>query len=265
MIIIPTLGHYFRKRRLGYVAEYCPRCCEARAVRFHEIVKYLTVWGIPLPPGVVVGHEIICEDCRAVFLVNPDRYGEPVKQKEPSIDRLIQQTFPGLWDELENREQLKNRVANRSASHAEKVAAVAEIISAYEGDAAVRSGQVNIEGWGTFTFVLMVLLPIATFIADARFSWPIGILGKLVLAQEVVLLTILIYFIATDARRYCHRKLLPRMLPALDQFQPTYIDIEAALGDLDRQGYIIGRKLDPNRVAEALNSFSKSMEMDRYK
>lgn len=254
-------GHYIRRRKLGFVAEFCPRCQQPQPAKFFEVLRYLHYYYIPVPVASFVRHEIQCTRCKWINIVDPERYETHTLAPGNSIDLLIQQTHPRLWDELEERTLLKIRIEDGEASHEERTGLVVETLSAFEPEVAKRASQINIDGRASLSLLAALALPIATAVAakNSHGNW----VGMLCVGQAAFFMLMCAYLLATDVRRYCRRVIVPLTLPALATSHPTVEDLQAALNHLKAMKFKIGFKLRPAELFSDLQSFVKSSAIDR--
>jgi hypothetical protein len=76
------------ERILGYVADFCPVCREARAFRLVRVGLASHVYYISFGAGRHVGHVIRCEECGSSFDTDATRYATFEKQRPVHLPEL---------------------------------------------------------------------------------------------------------------------------------------------------------------------------------
>ncbi len=255
MLPFLSTGHYVRNRKLGFVAEYCARCRDAKPFQLFEVLSYRSFFFIPIPLPALRGHTIRCTGCKTVLPVDSARYASYIADAALPFDSLIQQTNPSLWDELETREIVQNRIVLGQATPRERIALVVEAMSAYEPDVAKRCSQLHFDHDATAAILGILMMPLASSVVMHGLQWDSQLIGNICAAQAVVLFLTAVYLTATDGRRFCRRQLFPKLLPALAVIRPTEEDLAVALNRLKMARFYIGRKVRLADLVQALATF----------
>jgi hypothetical protein len=241
-------GRKIRRRRLGYVADYCPMCRAQRVFTLESIKSVRHVYYVSLGSGQLLGHERRCEECGTSFKANPATYAS-VSKTQLSLDELRQATYPNL--EAATREQvaLDERIRRQKLSATERAALIKAPFLYLAARVERRFAATHVDaGVGLAlagALALLALAPVVTHWAPPDSALPV-FLGALGLGAALV-----IWQVIASGPRFMRREIVPVLARALKPLQPTREELELVLGELKRVKQQIGRKL---RAAELLES-----------
>lgn len=246
-----------RRRRLGFVADFCPDCGEVQPMRLYRRLNMDHLWGIPTGLGVKLNESVICEDCGCEIETQRADYTSLSRSGAASaaIDRLIDETHPDLF---EHRASLINEIeAVRSpvAAAEVRVRHVVQILLRSGQELNQRVIQVRMDRWSGLAG-LGVLLPIIIGIARANGWVPRGPawVGAALLYSGLVSLAILLMLLATDVPRYMNREVYPRLVRLLRPLNLTPDEVERAANSLRGSSHAIARKLDVRKLCRLLKT-----------
>jgi hypothetical protein len=89
-------GKSIKRRKLGYVADYCAVCHDLRTFKVERIGSASHVYYISFGQGELVGYERTCGACSTPVEAVPATYVDVASTAQPASD-LISQTFPNYY------------------------------------------------------------------------------------------------------------------------------------------------------------------------
>lgn len=90
------------RRRLGYVADFCPLCREVRAFELERVGLAGHLYYISLTEGELVGHRARCTTCDTAYETSLDTFVRPAPNMA-SLRELIGTTFPRIAEHYSKR------------------------------------------------------------------------------------------------------------------------------------------------------------------
>jgi hypothetical protein len=258
-VLITATRRVFRQR--GYVAEFCPICRSIQSWRVRDIHRVHHVYFIPLGGGRYANQELTCTGCRQRRLVEPFTYQKFVDARDASLDRLVAETRPGLFDEITDRLVLEERLHGngRPLSADERMRLVTEPFYALAPEFQRR-----------FSRYAHRLDPVAILSAVGTLGAMVAFLGVGAAAEKgsqvlsliaislgvlaLVGLVATVYLVATASRRYMKRRVVPLLAKALAPLEPRETEIATAFNRVRDRGLLIGKRFRPGWVTDALRA-----------
>ena len=90
-------------KQIGFVADYCRVCHDIRAFSVKRVSKAEHVFFIPLERGRLLEHRQTCRECGVESSCQRGKFLQIAKVCDPSIERLIEETFPGVHQAYADR------------------------------------------------------------------------------------------------------------------------------------------------------------------
>lgn len=237
------------KRRLGYVADFCPICREVQPHRIDRIGMAGHVYYIPFGEGQLVGYHGTCCTCHLLTNADPNRHPKLSKTLSSSLEHLVQETFPNLESHYAHRFKIEQDLKHypqllpdglRSVLLEEPFRLVAPMLELRKGLYFDRESTI-----GALSAVLAVSL--------------MTMLGS---AGPYIFLGSLLYMIVELIRsqtKYLHRTIVPLLSQTLCPLHPTVDELRGCLNQLAIAHQSLGRKLKPEVLYLAiLQSAQKS-------
>ena len=244
-------GRKIVRRKLGFVADFCPICRAVTAHRLGRIGSAGHVYYLSFGEGRLVGHERTCQHCKTTSITEDSRYGRPEK-KLAAVEMLIIKTFPTIRTHYADRLALENRIklgpANVTAE--ERSALIASPFLVLSHMVEQRFAHTQIDRYGALAIGGAIAMLLATCAIANRFA-PV-LLPEMVLTVFVVGLALVIWQIVAGSKRYMSEEIVPRLATALRPLRPSSEEIRGVLAELTAHKHKLGKKLDPTLLAEAI-------------
>ncbi len=247
---IVIYGTHVWRRRLGWVAGYCPICRMAQRFRLFKVQVVRHFFYLPIAPGRTAGHEVRCQRCGQTMETLIDTYPDVTRDRHLPIEQLIDLTCPTVWEQLEERQAMYERYCLGVMSADERDALLAEPLRLIEPELDARASGLHSDRWTT-PFALAAVGG-AVYLTYYAGHLPRHVRQEAGWALALSSIVIIALLVSGDARRYAKRKLLPRIAPALAAYQPTRHDIKTILDRFRRRGLTVGKRLRPRDVMAAV-------------
>ena len=91
-----VFGEKKATRKLGFVAEQCPRCDAIRPARIIRVGMSPHIFWLPLSKGRLLGYFGVCQQCKHEFDADPTDYLSLSRKPGESLNDLQRQTNPKL-------------------------------------------------------------------------------------------------------------------------------------------------------------------------
>lgn len=249
-------GRKRKDKTLGYAAEFCPFCREIKPVKVIEERMIGHIYGIGLGSGDLLGYRGICDSCKARIAVSPYNYSSYEKQIDPSIDRLISNTNPGIHNLMAERLEAERIVQSFGTLDQEtRSTLIDEPFNALVDEFEKRGAQTQMDWKCGISLAAIIVLPIIIAIVandvlgirEDRFdSLVLPIMGY----SALLSLIMAVYFIFTTNSRYNREFIYPLLGRSLKPLDPTLEELSNTLDALRQDGFYIGKKLKARTVFE---------------
>jgi len=241
------------RRRLGYLADYCPLCGELRCFKLKRVGMAGHIYGIALGEGQLVGHVMTCEACDVDLNGQPERYREIAPKKLP-LPELAARTNPE-WQRVHTaRLAVEKQISSAFGKLSAQVrqALLEEPFALLAPKVEARFSVSQFDGPTALALVGMFVVGfVATAISE---KLPESVGGYVALAGWIAGLGLVAWQLLEIKHRYFRDKIFPTLVPALRRLKPSAAEIEAVLKTMKSRGEKIGSKLDPKRLLEALQA-----------
>jgi len=236
-------GKTIKRRKQGFVADYCAVCRDLRTFQVNRIGSASHVYYISFGQGELVGYERICGVCSTPVEVDPNRYPDMSRTSRPATD-LLSETFPNYYsvyrEAIERDKKLRDTPS--LLTPAERRARMREPFMLI---APVTQQKLASTQWDWR--VLVALFSFAPIFAV------IGIAAKLftgpnadpseafMIAAFVLWLGYVIYEVFMSSRRYLLKHALPPLASSLMPFKPTEAEVAAIVDEFRRAKLKLGK------------------------
>ncbi len=237
-----------RKKRLGRVAEFCPKCDDARPFVVREHRQQFHVYFLPVNRGTHQGHFGTCQKCGHLESVGPADYAGYSRRRRATIEELVDETHPDLPEKIAAHLDARDRAIAGEAEPHERLAMIRQAFKAPASEVERRCEKAHFDRWSGLAFLGLLLAPVVVFIVLASMGWRDDEAAIGCLAAAGVMLGVLVFLLATDSGRYARRRAKRAIAPAIAPFAPSVEELQAVLDNLKGQGFTLGRKLDAQRL-----------------
>lgn len=228
-------------RKLGYVADFCPICRQARCFALRRVGMAGHVYYLTAGQGELVGFERICASCAATVQAQPERYLALAK-KTASLEELKRVTFPGLDEacaaELRLAQQIRDDPATINGT--DRHALIRHPFLLLSPRVEQRFASTHMDKEVVFALIGAVLLlmlgPRATM-ALLPDEPEAAMLGLVVAAVLLV-----VWQVAMARLRFLRRQIFPVLATSLQPLKPAQAEIERVMAELAQLGHKIGCK-----------------------
>ena len=247
-------GKTIKRRKLGFVADFCAVCHDLRTFQVSRIGSASHVYYISFGQGDLVGHERTCGVCATPMDAVPGNYLGMAKTSRPATE-LISETFPNyytVYRELLERER-KVRDTPSLLTPEERRARIRGPFMVLAPLAQQKLASVQID-WRvvlavfSFTPIFWVIGIISSWFSgpyqdDPSMNW---MLAGLALWAGLVCSEIF-----SSSRRYLLKKALPPLAASLAPLKPSESEISRILEDLKQHKLKLG-KLRPSDLLDRI-------------
>jgi hypothetical protein len=244
-------GKRVSRKKVGYVADFCPMCREARTFLLREVRSYSHIYYIPTSTSTLHGHERVCQGCELALSGAPKQY-VAVPKKPAHVREILARSFPSFDEVYGERLKIEQtlRVAPDSLPTPIRRALIQQPFLVLSPVVEAKYRQTSVDGIGLASLIggiALMMLPV--IVAD---SLPVTYRDPFIIAGVVAGLCLLVGGLATNSRRYARGKLAPKLASTLRPLRPSEAEIATVLGELKQKGHKIGRILKPVHVTAAL-------------
>jgi hypothetical protein len=236
-------GKSIKRRKLGYVADFCAVCRDLRTFKVERIGSASHLYYISFGQGDLVGYERTCEVCASSVEAVPTTYLDVSKTRRPA-NELISETFPNYYTanrELIERER-KVRDTPSMLSPEERRARMREPFLIIAPLAQQKLASIHVD-WrvvlAVFSFVpiFWLLGAVSHWLNpnqdDPSMNWLISALvvwGGFVFSE-----------IFMSSRRYLLKNAAPPLAASLAPLKPSASEIERILKELKQHKLKLGK------------------------
>lgn len=250
-------GTKIKRARLGWVADFCPICHDARPFRLVKVSSVGHVYYISFGAGQLLGYERTCADCGITLNADAHRYASLAPRSDQDLDALMAATNPEFAERNAPRLEVEERVTTRKLTPEERVALIREPLLLVSPSVEHRAAQTQFDGQSGFGCLATLALPaVVLFIAAAVAPQMPDWAGLTALTLVILGGLFTLYSLATDSGRFIRREVNPRLLRALGPIEPTLEELEGVVQQLRTIKHPIGRRINPRRLFEDLQHSS---------
>ena len=236
-------GKSIKRRKQGFVADYCAVCRDLRTFRVDRIGSASHVYYISFGQGELVGYERVCGVCSTPVEADPHRYPDVVKTSRPATD-LLSETFPNYYsvyrEAIERDKKLRDTPSLLTPEERRTRMREPFMLIAPLAQQKLSSTRVD---W-------RVLLAIFSFVPI--FS-ALGVVAKLftgpdqepspnfMIAGFALWLGYVIYEVYMSSRRYLLKHAVPPLAASLMALKPSDAEVAAIVDEFRRAKLKLGK------------------------
>lgn len=254
MLIIS--GTQLKKRKLGYVAEFCPLCRVIRPFKVSKLGMADHIFFISLGMKNVLGHEGECIVCSNKRSVDGMSYKDFSKKPDGPIETLVKRTFPDIRDAYANRLNLETQLRDGTLGPEDRVTFIQEILQIFN-----RITEENFhaafqaKGPGAWLFGANLAIFILLLMVSDHLPIPLEHRDAYVsafLLSFLSLLFISVVLMFLEPGRTFRNKILHTMAAAFKPLNPGNEELADQLGKMKQAGFKIGLKTKPTKLWNAI-------------
>ena len=246
-------GKKYVYSKLGYVADFCYVCREARAFELKRVGLAGHIYYVSLTQGDLVGHERRCTTCALELSAKPETYARASKELL-AVPGLLGSTFPDFAAHYASRLALEKAIKDpfhklpagvRQSLIKEPFTLLSNKAEDYYGKSMLDGSAIAV--WLGALFVVGIASAlVGRFLPDHE--------AEIAVVVLVVASAVAWYYSYWSRKRLLRRTVLEPLALALRPLKPTAEEISAVLKDMKTLGLQIGKKLKAKAVMEALAS-----------
>jgi len=252
-------GGVRKMKRLGFVADFCLLCRCIRPFRIARQKMEDNSLFRSLHKKNLFHHEATCMVCNTPREVDPATYISIAKKADPDLERLIQETFPGIHRVYADRLRMEKARAEGKLTALEKEALVDETFALFE-DKVLENSRAFLQAKGPGLWLLGL-----TILASAVGTYLINGGLKLDRGQSEAAVLLLasgffaglflsVVLMIAESGRTLRRRILPVLARSLGPLGLSRNEVEQALERSKKAGACIGKKI---RVETLWNEISR--------
>jgi hypothetical protein len=244
-------GRRVSRKRIGYVADFCPICRGPQAFLMNSVSAHQHVYFVPVG-DTSSGYERTCQGCKITFLGTPKFY-KASKKLPPSVQEIVQSSFPSFNEVYGERLRIEDVVRKDPSKLPQNVRAALlrqpfSVVSPLVQARFRQQSKLDMHSVMALVLAIVGAL-IAAQIADLMHS---DYAGTIFLAVGSLGITYFLLALLTEPRRYLKRFITPLLAKALSPLQPTESEIATVLGELKRSKQRLGRHLRTPQLLKAI-------------
>lgn len=245
-------GRKITRRPIGFVADYCGICRDAKPFKLSRLGSAGHVYHISFGEGRLVGHERTCTSCGTFSEANVDAYAKVLRTVAP-LETLKRETAPGLDAAMEARRELDERI--RTAPHLltpdERLGLIRAPFNLLTRKVEKHFSTTHLDAGIGLAFAAAIGVCFATF-SLARAVVPDSADQLILISMAVGAVLVIWQFIAAG-KRFMRKEILPPLAKSLAPIKPSQIEIDLALRDFRKAGHQIGSRLKAVEILEAMH------------
>jgi hypothetical protein len=241
-------GKHIIRRKLGWVAEFCPTCRGPARMKAVEVRSIPHLYFIPVWVGTPVLYERQC--CACGLLLGSRQLSYPAYERRRSADifALVAATAPDFTTRYAARLQLEERVTHGELLPQERERLIKEPLAAleYQAQSIAKRGDIPV-GKG----LLMVFSLCLAFAAMALWTDP-SVRAWAIAATVLAAVLVPYSFLSIHKGETASRAIMPRLAKCLAPLDPAKEELESAIASLKAQGFAVARFVKVNRLLDAV-------------
>lgn len=243
-------GRKITRRPIGYVADYCGICRDAKPFKLSRLGSAGHIYHISFGEGRLVGHERTCTSCGTFSEANVAAYTK-VSPKAAPLETLKQETHPDLDAAMEARRALDERI--RTAPHLlspdERLGLIRAPFNLLTRKVEKHFASTHLDAGIGLAFAGAIGLCFATF-SIARAVVPDSADRLFLIAMGIGAVVVIWQFFAAG-KRFMRSEILPPLAKSLAPLQPSEAEIAQALRDFRKAKHQIGWRLKAAEILQA--------------
>ncbi len=241
------------RKKVGYVADFCPMCREAQTFLLREVRTYSHIYYIPTSASALLGYERVCQVCELALHGAPKQY-VAMSKKPGHVTEIMDRSFPGFHEVYGERLKIEEslRMSPDDLSQEMRRALIQQpfLVLSPMVEARCRATPIDWVIGASFAgaFALMLVTVQLTEWLPENYHMASFVTGG------ALGMGLIIWAFATALRRFVGRKIAPRAAKTLKPLRPTEAEIASTLAELKRMGHRIGGVLKPKHMIDALRA-----------
>ena len=220
-------GRRVNRKKIGYVADFCPMCREPQAFLLRSISAYRHVYYIPTTSSESLGFERICQGCKLALQGAP-KYYKASSKKPVNVEDIVRTSFPTLREHYADRLRIEDALRKDpfALSNDLRYALVEQPFKILSPLVLLRRTSLDwvVAAALVAGFSLLFLAP--THIDTLHIDNQEAVFGVMGGAGLILFVGSMV----TEPRRYIKRKIVPRIANTLAPVRPTEAEINAVRG-----------------------------------
>lgn len=252
-------GKRLKRKKLGYVAEFCPVC---RSIQQFEVTRLTQVghfYLITIGKGQIVGFPSVCTVCGLELDLEAQNYLKIGEVLYDDIGFAINDTNPDIKKEFAYRLEVENRLKfGQTITSEERKELLDEPFEIYSAILEERYGRdTNFDktsGMGCMYTVLLTFcltfIPIFLEVDGKLFNIFFGPAAAITVIFGSIYT---LYHLSTVHRKFVKAHVYPTIAKCLKILKPRESEIDEILGRYRTAGFKIGKVLKTERIMEELD------------
>jgi len=228
------------RKRLGYVADFCPIDREPTAFRLTRVGEASHLYYLSIGSGKLIGHEICCEVCGVTIEAELDRYAS-ISKRPTELLELLGQTFPNLTEVYRERLELEQRMGSGELTSIERRDLIREPFMLLNSLLEARGSETSFDWQSGMGCLALFVVPALLYGLLSTVAPTLQATGMIVLVVAGLMLVWSLYLVFTEVGRYMRREIYPRLASALVPLDPDLGELKETLGYLRDVGLVIAK------------------------
>jgi hypothetical protein len=246
-------GRKVVRRKLGYIADFCPVCRELRPFTLNVVRRVSHVYYIPLGRGDELGHDRTCQECRTLYQAKDTTYLQVARRQMP-FEELKRVTHPTLDAVIRDRLELEHRVRNGrlKLSPADRFAWIKAPFMYLSPRVEWRFASTHIDKEVGLAIIATLVLPFV--VGNVTSAYFPDVTPQATAISICAGLSVIIWQLIGSGSRFMRREIIPVLARSLAPLQPTQQELEAVINEIRQGTHKIGRKVKPEQVLEQIHA-----------
>ncbi len=232
------------KRRLGYVADFCPICRSIQAHQVDRLGMAGHIYYIPFGEGKLVGYHGTCCTCSLLTNADPNLHSKVSKTLMPNLQDLIQESFPNIETHYAQRLDIEQNLKQLPRSLPDELRQ-----ALLEEPFRLIAPMLDI-GDGMYYFDRNSLIGAVMTMVTLMFVSVLGAAGLFIFLGSLCYTCFELFF--QRRRKYLKRTLIPMLAQTLRPLNPTLDELRSCLNQLAIARKRLGLKLKPEVLHMAI-------------
>ncbi len=239
-----VFGEKTARRKLGFVAEDCPKCDAIRPVRITRVGMSPHIFWLPLGKGRLIGYYGVCQQCGGELDIDPTDYAFLSRKKVDSLTDLQNLTNPKL--------DPNNRDAVAAFERFERIRK--PLLRANHDLQERYAGGTRFDRTSGLAFLVTLAIPVIMFTTDLTFlSYPVQqAIGTASIWAFILGLIGSIVLVAREPRRFFRRELEPQLVKELLVVNARADELDDCLKLIKKYEYRVYDHVSTRRLMEQI-------------
>ena len=239
-------GRRVSRRRIGYVADFCPMCRGPQAFLMHSFSTHRHLYFVPVG-DTSSGFERACQGCKLTFSGTP-KFWKASKDKPRNVQDILQTSFPSFDEVFAERLRIEEAVRKDPTKLPQNVRAglLRQPFSVISPLVQARFSTTRVDLHSVLALVLAVAGAIVmSWIAEQMHS---DYEGTIFLVAGGLGLAYFLWSLAREPKRYLKGFITQHLARTLSPLQPTEAEIADVLADFKRSKHRLGKHLSASHL-----------------